>query len=351
MNLTLFNKMTNEIGSEFWDIAPAKSDNIYLLSGRTALDFIIRDVLKSHTIQSALLPSYCCHTMIEPFCRHGVTVRFYDVFPNSDGGLLADVPDLLEHELFYGMTYFGFENMKGVQIEKIRRNAEVIVEDCTHSWLARNGFGMADYSYTSYRKWAGFTGIAKAEKYTGCFDELPSKKNETYCAMRKRASAMKREYIVQGTGNKQEFLSLYGEAEELLDKDYAGYLPEAETINEFMSFDWNKAKAIRRNNAAVLLEDLKAVKEVRLLYSELDEGDVPLFVPIVVPNDRKGLRGWLTAHSIYCPVHWPLSSYHEGISKRAKLLYDQELSLLCDQRYDETDMERIVEVIKEYYKR
>ena len=66
--------MINEIGSEFW-----KENKKYLnenerlfLSGRTALDAIIKDSKKEHIIKSALLPSYCCHTMIEPFLRNDI---------------------------------------------------------------------------------------------------------------------------------------------------------------------------------------------------------------------------------------------------------------------------------------
>ena len=56
-----------EIGSEFWK--PLKqhvrdSESFYL-SGRTALDVIIRDAIKSYGITSVLMPSYCCHTIME----------------------------------------------------------------------------------------------------------------------------------------------------------------------------------------------------------------------------------------------------------------------------------------------
>ena len=43
--------MRSEIGSEFWDSGPQKKNSVYLLSGRTALDFILRDILKTRTVQ------------------------------------------------------------------------------------------------------------------------------------------------------------------------------------------------------------------------------------------------------------------------------------------------------------
>ena len=343
--------MRREIGSEFWNAGPQRRDDVYLLSGRTALEFIIRDILKNHNINSVLLPSYCCHTMIEPFCRHGIQVRFYDVFCGNDGGLCADVPEIRKNEIFYYLTYFGFDRISGVYIEEIKKQAEIIIEDCTHAWLARERMECSDYSYASFRKWTGFSGIAIASKANGAFAEIPYERNDRYCKMRRQASAMKREFIETGVGDKQRFLSLFGEAEELLEADYIGYLPEDSAVFELMNFDVRQAKEIRRKNAFVLLEGLQDISNITLLYKELSEQDAPLFVPILVPQDRMGLRKYLIENSIYCPVHWPLSSYHEEISDRAKVLYEQELSLLCDQRYGAEDMNKIIECIRTYYKR
>lgn len=343
--------MSKEIGSEFWNAGPRRRDSVYLLSGRTALEYIIRDILKIHTVSSVLLPSYCCHTMIEPFCRHGISIRFYDVFFDGSEGITAEIPTIQEDEIFYYLTYFGFGKINGIPIERIRNESEVIIEDCTHSWLTGKQLECSDYSYTSYRKWTGFSGIANASKSSGCFAEIPCERNEVYCEMRRRAYAMKQDYIENGTGEKQAFLSLFGEAEELLEENYVGYLPEDQAVVELLNFDMNRTRDTRRRNATVLLNGLKRIPEISVLCSEMSDSDSPLFVPILVPYDRTGLRKYLIEKSIYCPIHWPLSSYHEGISERAKMIYEQELSLLCDQRYDEDDMHRIIDSIQAYYMR
>ena len=73
-----------EIGSEFWTrqepIGKEKASNEeYLLSGRTALRFIIDDVCGEREIKKVLLPSYCCESMIRPFADRGISVQFYRV--------------------------------------------------------------------------------------------------------------------------------------------------------------------------------------------------------------------------------------------------------------------------------
>ena len=47
----------------------------------------------------------------------------------------------------------------------------------------------------------------------------------------------------------------------------------------------------------------------------------------------------MTKRGIYLPVHWP------NDLKRKNKLYDYELSLVCDQRYNEIDIEKYVIVL------
>lgn len=343
--------MLKEIGSEFWNEGPVRRDRVYLLSGRTALDYIIRDILKHYNVKSALLPSYCCHTMIEPFFRHGISVRFYDVYFDDIEGLSVDVPKVREDEIFYFMTYFGFCRLSGLDLKNIRRDAAVTIEDMTHSWLSGNSGSDADYAYVSYRKWTGFDAVSLAVKENGVFSEIPDAVNTEYTAMRKQAFAMKREYMETGAGEKQDFLGLFEKAEELLATDYVGYAPTAETMSALLRLDTAFIAERRRANAKILIDGLKDIPEIKSVFSAVMEDEVPLFVPVLISKNRTELRKYLIDNEIYCPIHWPKSAYHEGIGSMAERLYGEELSLVCDQRYGTDEMKRIVELIGQYYKR
>ena len=343
--------MIKEIGSDFWNKCPQMKNQVFLLAGRTALEFIIRDILKSHTVFSVLLPSYCCHTMIEPFVRHGIKTRFYDVFFDDSYGLTADISELKENEIFYYMEYFGFSKISGIDIHKIQCSGNVIIEDMTHSWLYKTGQSFGDYSYVSYRKWIGFEAIATATKYKGFFSDIPKQINEKYFFLRKRASELKRNFIENGKGNKEEFLSLFAEAEKFLEEDYIDYLPMKETMADFLCLDKKLLSEQRKKNANLIIEELKKIPQVRLIFDELQADDVPLFVPILIKEDRSGLRKFLIDNQVYCPIHWPISEYHVGISGRAKKVYQEELSLICDQRYGLDDIRKMLELIKKFYTR
>lgn len=355
--------MSKEIGSDFCKAEHLKDDSKYFLSGRTALDYIIRDIMKSHKVKSALLPSYCCHSMIEPFRRNGIEVRFYDVFPDKESGICVCIPDAQQDEIFYDAFYFGYTDKKGYDRNKIRSQWKILIEDQTHSWLSSYKSIVEEdtqdidykihplkYSYISYRKWSGFAGIASAKKYGDIFQEECLKDiNERYSRLRLKAVAMKEQYLAGKGGEKQEYLSLFHQAEELLETNYIGYRPTTEDLEKLMNLDTLFIIRRRKENAEILVNGLKKVSEIKLLFPVVKEGDVPLFVPILVEEKRDKLRKYLIQHGVYCPIHWPISEWHKGLSVRGTVIYGQELSLICDQRYESEDMIKIVELIVDFF--
>ncbi len=339
-----------EIGSEFWGIPSVDSSKKYLLSGRTALEYIIRDIKKQRRIDAVLLPSYCCHSMIEPFLRHEISVRFYEVFYDRDKGLCARLPEKKKNEIFYYMTYFGFSEINGIDIGAIRANYDIIIEDKTHSYLSGQDDIGSDYAYSSLRKWAGFYGLAEAQKREGEFLIEPVAVGTDYSSIRKEAMLCKKSYIENPAGDKSHFLDLFNSAEELLEKDYVGYAPTAESIEQFLTADIKLIKAKRRANADVLIERLKSVSGCELIFKSRKHSDTPLFVPIIVDKNRDALRRYLIDNQIYCPVHWPFSEMHGEFSEETNYLYSNELSLVCDQRYSEDDMNRTADLIINFFK-
>lgn len=140
--------------------------------------------------------------------------------------------------------------------------------------------------------------------------------------------------------DKQRFLSDFGAAEQILDEDFAGY------VGMPVYVDIQEIAMRRRENAEYLISGLRAIPQIRLWRETIGHEDTPLFVPILVdPDIRDDLRSYLINRQIYCPVHWPKSHYH-GVCNE---LYDMELSLVCDQRYDFADMASMLQAIKDYF--
>ena len=332
-----------EIGSEFWTkqgvLNTENADNeIYLLSGRTALRFIIDDICQTRNFCKVLLPSYCCESMIEPFLSVGIDVQFYSVHADC-----IDYPYENDADAVLLIDFFGYINPENETIARHEKKAgKTVIYDATHKLdgnLAVEAY--ADYSFCSYRKWF-YCNFARAVKHDGafCCDQL--RMNTRYIELRDRAAEKKEKYIEGLTAEKEEFLKLFSTAEEMLDNDYIGY------SGELVAFDIDEIISGRRENASYLLGELKKIPEIQLWKDMVGEEDVPLFVPILVdPLVRCDLRSALIKESVYCPIHWPVSSYHGECNE----LYGMELSLVCDQRYGIADMERIVSIIKSYFNR
>ncbi|MCF0137043.1 MAG: hypothetical protein HUJ66_01625 [Oscillospiraceae bacterium] len=342
-----------ETGSEFWGLPLSEKENSffpgglrYTLSGRTALDMIAADLRAERNAESIYMPAYCCDSMLEPFKRRGFKIRLYGVEP---------FPRELHRRVFsdHGcdaillLDYFGFaseETAVLARAEKLRGTAVIL--DCVQSAFSQTeAVKYADYSVYSFRKFF-FSCAGAAKKHCGawCVPEA-NRQNGEYISGRRRAAELKAAYIEKGEGEKSGFLRLFGEAEELLDEDFEGYAAEEKSLEELRYADTELIVSRRRENAALLLKELRRLPAelIRPLYAEIGETDVPLFMPVLVKKElRQPLRQHLINNGVYCPVHWP--SELGGADR----LYDGELSLVCDQRYGAEAMRREMTLIREF---
>lgn len=317
----------NEIGSEFWEVPVVKANHGYFpeythwyLSGRCALQAIISD----WGGKSVALPSWLCESMILPFVQAGVAVEFYSAFAPIEN---------IRTEAILVMDYFGY-----CRPLELKGYGGKVIRDVTHSVFAK-AYRDADYYFGSLRKWAAFPtgGFAwTADGHALC---MANGDDGGYARLRRRAMEEKSAYM-QGTRNDKGFLQVFAAAEELLEQCSA--LPAtAEDIEQAKRLDVEQIKERRRENAACLLQSVSDW----VLFPSVEKDDCPLFVPVLVPGGRRDtLRQELIRQEIYCPVHWPLSPWH-NIAAEDREIYDQELSLVCDQRYTLRDMQRMVQVI------
>lgn len=331
-----------EIGSEFWQQQdPIGNERInneaYLLSGRTALRFIIDDICSNRQVKKALLPSYCCDSMILPFVQSGINVFFYQVY--HDG---VDYPYDSDADIVLLIDLFGYVNHQNLEIAlHEKQKGKIIIYDSTHKIDGnKEVIALSNYSFCSYRKWI-YCNYAKALKLDGEFSiDRELKWHMSYISLRDAAAFEKARYIAGLNSDKQLFLSKYRAAEQILDEDYIGYAGVPVVI------DIEALSSRRRENATYLQKELRSIPQIKLWSEEIKNGDTPLFVPVLVDSrTRDDLRIYLINQKIYCPVHWPKSSCH-GLCNE---LYDTELSLVCDQRYDLSDMERMARAIKDYF--
>lgn len=348
-----------ELGSEFWQAETSKKmfhwwdvigcDNQYYASGRTALDAILCDIQLNNECQSAYLPSYCCDSMIVPFLKNGINVKFYSV-TFSNGNLMIDYKEDHGCDIVYLMEYFGYYDTRVHELLKLESKKKVvIIQDATHSLLQENPCSeLSDYVFASFRKWTAIPGAGIAIKMKASFDrktdDLPIHKN--YIKMREQAMSLKAGFMTGKMVEKSLFLDMFNEAEILLDEDYAGYSIDSESKKIVDSLDISYIRKKRLENAKLLIKELKNCKNMTLVFNALSERDCPLFLPVLVKSNlRNELRKYLIGQHVYCPIHWSLAEVH-GIAENDKQIYYSEISLLCDQRYEIEEMEHETDLIK-----
>ncbi len=349
--------MKLEIGSEFEYVAPGREkaelkdlffpeaeDKCFCFCGRTAIETVLADV---KSIKKACLPSYCCSSMIEPFHAAGMDVTFYRVVREADGvGFLFDeIP--ADAELVLYCNYFGFsaDFLPKEVISRVHERGGVILEDVTQSLLSDvPAHEESDYLVASLRKWFPTPAGGLAVKRSGRFDKKPlGSVSREFLSPRCEAMRIKERYLRSADpAEKEAYFPLYGEANHWLEANYSGLAADGETLAWLAAADMDEIRRRRRENAEVLFSGLDGIPHVKPLFPS-EKMDCPLFLPVTVEKEyRAAVRKALIDRAVYCPVHWPKPQ--EGIRSE---LYDMELSLICDQRYNTEDMKRIISVLKE----
>ena len=328
-----------EIGSEFWSVPESeKTNNLFpesvqwFASGRSALKGILNELKWAKTIA---VPSWCCDSIIKPITEAGKEIFFYPVLISD--GLHQKIET--DCDVLLLIDYFGFYS------EEITKHRCIIIRDITHSVFSTERKD-ADYYFGSLRKWCGLWsgGFAWAKDEHQISTDGSTDKG--YFNLRRAAMEKKAEYINNGgkIDDKAEFIQGFIKAECILDNNIGAAAGAERDILLINKLDIDTIRCKRRDNANILLQELQDIS----LFRQLNDSDCPLFVPIVPEKDMRDIiHSNLVDNSIYCPKHWPVSEYHR-LDDQTKELYLREISLICDQRYSEADMRRIVQVIRKY---
>lgn len=333
-----------EIGSEFWNIPLTTIDKkqifpdntSYYLSGRVALNAILDDICKNNAVKNAALPSWCCDSMIKPFLLHGIEVLFYSVYLDEQHNLIQEINNV-KSDIILIMDYFGFRNCPEF------KTSSIVIRDITHSVWNNVNYN-DDYIFGSLRKWTGFYTGGFAWSNSSKIHDVPVNADKLeYCLLRKEAMNLKAGYIESSVGDKK-FLELFSKAEECLDHNDEMYGTSEYDLSSLAKLDIEYICECRYRNAEYLLKRLGDLS----FKVSINDNECPLFVPIFLDNiKRNELRKHLIEKNIYCPVHWEISEYHK-LKVETKKIYDTELSIVCDQRYDLSDMKRIADTIENY---
>lgn len=358
--------MLSEIGSNFW-LKPDQqyrktplgtpeqfnckgSDYVWLSTGRSAIRFVIKTIearvpdLK----KVAVLPSFTCDTVFEPFLKAGYEVYYYPIEKNLSTTSDAIVRTVKEHNasivLFH--RYFGFDTLDDKVdslCDNLRALGKYSIEDCTQCLYSHISRAKSDFTVGSIRKWTGTPDGGFAVCREGVFDNKPKLSDKALEKAKVKASYAKYRFLYNHEGDKNEMLAMYRKAEDILDNQSEIYSISDTSATVQANLDKEELVRKRRENYTILEESLRG--STHNVFSLYTDSEVPLYFPILVDN-RAALQKHLVSNSIYAPVVWPKDDKQPKQCEGAENAYEHLLCIPIDQRYDADDMNRIVSVIK-----
>ena len=137
-----------------------------------------------------------------------------------------------------------------------------------------------------------------------------------------------------------ENFALLKKAEELLDNsEPSDYSCSDLSISLLYTISIPVSAEKIHKNVSVLL---KALSNVSTISAVMNDEEISPYFPILFrsSDQRDSVRSHLAAHQYYFPVHW----LESGLTKDSNLS-QISLSLPCDARYNEKDMQDIIDVM------
>ncbi len=338
-----------EYGSEFdWN-----ANRPFLTGGEIPADWQLfrsgRDALKAFARiahrRRVLLPALCCESMFLPFAQNGYEIAFYRLQPD----LQADTGDLLEKlrdgDVLFYMRYFGVSAFPDAFLEQLRTRRDVLLlEDRTHDILTprENGAFQPDAEAASLRKWAA---LPEGGMLRTALGRAAVRGEDTYGTLRLAAMEEKSRYLAGNDASQSAaYLDKLKQAERLLDIDGEprGMQPRFAELVRKLDFPAVHAARIRNLRRLQLrLTPLLENGKIRLLVPEPEKSG--LYLPILI-KERDSVHRQLLSRRIFCPAAiWPEPRPAAGVCPVSHSVTEHMLSVLCDQRYSEADMDYIAD--------
>lgn len=308
---------------------------VLLFNARSGIKLVV-DQLKPGKVW---LPSYLCPTMVAAVDKNISSINMYRMneclSPCSSDFLSEMKPD----DLFICIDYFGFPFDEHL-IEQVKLRGCKVMRDCSQALFCDfHNDQLCDFHLFSPRKFLGVPdgGVLHAKKkisfQTGHL--LPS--DEAAFLAMLQAVVLRRDFDL--FGENREWFDFFQKGEALFGAN-ASPMSDVTRMLLMCGFDYDFIQTQRRNNYHVLAERLNQVA----LFPRLPDDVVPLGFPVSVP-DRDIVRARLFEKEIFPPIHWDIRNIVPTDFIESHYLFRHIMTLPCDQRYDENDMNYLADCL------
>ena len=344
---------SNFVGSGTETRISDAGSTVYYSLCREAFAVIARHL--DDTNRKVLIPAYTCDTVITPFKEQGWDCYYYPI----DNKLKIDTDAVLalcsklDFDLMLVHPYYGMdlEEKEIALLREVRSKGCKLVVDLTQCIFSKQRLDFVDFYVGSYRKWFSIPDGAFLETKTklSIFGE-ELQENESFVSLQTDAMYLRGLYF--STDNEEvKSISrrLNKMANGMVDADVQPHKMAMVSRQLLQQEDVKKNQQRRLDNFRFLFEHLKGIELCKLFCDDMSEvSTAPLYFTIFV-SDRSELQAELAAQHIYAPVIWPVVYEEVLVNDVVRSIYDTILAIPIDQRYDQTDMMKVVGIIKKRY--
>ena len=325
----------------FEDITRCLPYSVFTRSGREAIGL----VLQGKTPGIALLPAYCCWSMVLPFDDAGWDVQYYPIKKDLSVDLskLKVLLDKVHPQLVMVVNYFGFTpTYKAVEQIKDYDRDVIVVEDFTQSLFNfnENLNPNVDCYVASIRKSIGVPDGGVALSNYPLNTKVLSSTNTLFVEDNIEAGLLKKMYSYSFDHTlKNSFRQLQSEAGDEIKRDYNLYVISKESRAILANSNVRSIKYAREYNYKHLYNLICENPHFDILFKPR-EGQTP-FMFVVMSSKRDSLQHALAKEGVYCQVIWPVSEDAKRVCPVAKEMEEEMLAIPIDQRYDFYDIEEM----------
>lgn len=356
-------EMKKEIGSIFplsneaismaeQSFCSLSEDRLYYSLCRESMYDIAKSL--SYTNRCVLIPAYTCQTVITPFVEAGWKCKYYAIHNN----LRVDVDHLFklvkenQPSLIVTHPYFGMDlNEEEISaFHALHHSGIRIVLDLTQCIFSEGNTRFADYVVASYRKWFPISdGGFLMQKVHVPKIQQPQEENIKFTELELSAMYLRGQYFANGEQRTKDIsIKLSKTADHVAESNIVPHRISQIAYNMLNKQDITYNIKSRYSNYSYLFKKVKEGKMIKKVCQNIDDvTTAPLYFPIYV-KDRLSLQHKLAQDAIYAPVIWPVEDDGVLINDEIQYIYDHLLAIPCDQRYEEQDMQRVVEIINNY---
>jgi hypothetical protein len=321
----------------------------YFNTGRAAIEMLLKK-LKKTGLTRVLLPAFLCDSVRDAALRSGMEICYYRV--NTDLSIDVSNIQLDNHSVLYVLQFFG-QRLNQETLSLVKQFQSVggtVIEDISLALLSddESYVGFGDYIIGSLRKWFPIIdGGILLSKELAHF-ELADAAND-YTLYYFTAQILKDLYLKSDNrdqGFKRVFLSYNAEGMKSLFSDYTPRAMSKVSVDLMKGLDLRQIRDRRNKNYDTLRSLISGIPQISVLVDR--KGTMTPLGMVILCEERERLLQYLISKDVYCNVHWRSNESTKHFQE-SEYLAAKCITIPCDQRYSEEEMNYIAQSLAKFF--